>query len=177
MITKRLLLVVTALLVLVAGSCADNGIDDGSSANVVLEVDTVTLAVVTSTYDPLNGVCVFQITDSTATLSNIPKSEGAVTEPFNDILIDQLIISYVWDDGLPMPNYVTSPRVVIPANSSNQVRFLPVPLAEFLSAVPSREGHSAELTLLFQGEVADGSRVQAVGGGALFVNSCIATGP
>lgn len=177
MITKKLLLVVTALLVLLAASCADNGIDDGSSANVVLEVDTVTLAVVTSTYDPLNAVCVFTITDSTATLSNIPKSEGAITEPFNDILIDQMIISYVWDDGLPMPNYVTSPRVVIPANSSNTVRFLPVQLAEFLAAVPSREGHSAEVTLQFYGEVGDGSRVQAVGGGALFVNSCIATGP
>jgi hypothetical protein len=177
MITKKLLLFVTALLVLLAASCADNGIDDGSSANVVLEVDQVTLAVITSTFDPLRGVCVFQVTDSTVTLSNIPKSEGAGTEPFNDILIDQMIISYVWDDGLAMPNYVTSPRVVIPANSSNQVRFLPVQLAEFLSAVPSREGHSAEVTLLFQGEVGDGSRVQAVGGGALFVNSCVVSGP
>ena len=177
MIAKKLLLFGTALLVLLAASCADNGIDDGSSANVVLEVDQVTLAVITSTYDPLNAVCVFQITDSTATLSNLPKSEEAVTSPFNDILIDQLIISYRWDDGLAMPNYVTSPRVVIPADSSNQVRFLPVQLAEFLSAVPSREGHSAELTLTFQGEVGDGSRVQAVAGGALFVNSCIATGP
>ena len=176
MITKKLLLFVTALLVLLAASCADNGIDDGSSANVVLEVDQVTLAIITSTFDPLRAVCVFEITDSTATLFNIPKSEGAITEPFNDILIDQLIISYVWDDGLAMPNYVTSPRVVIPANSSNEVRFLPVQLAEFLSAVPSREGHSAEVTLLFQGEVGDGARVQAVGGGALFVNSCT-TGP
>jgi hypothetical protein len=177
MITKKLLIVVTALLVLLAASCSDSGLDDGSSANVVLAVDQVTLTVITSTYDPLNGVCVFQITDSTASLSNLPKSEGAVTSPFNDILIDQLVISYVWDDGLAMPNYVTSPRVVIPADGANQVKFLPVPLAEFLSAIPSREGHSAELTLLFQGEVGDGSRVQAVGGGALFVNSCIATGP
>jgi len=177
MITKKLLLFATALLVVLAASCSDSGLDDGSSANVVLEVDQVTLTIITSTWDPLSSVCVFQITDSTATLSNIPKSESAVTSPFNDILIDRLTISYDWDDGLAMPTYVTSPRWVVPAEGSNQIRFLPVQLAEFLSAVPSREGHSAELTLLFDGEVADGSRVQAVAGGALFVNSCIATGP
>jgi len=176
MIARNLLIFVTALLVLLAASCSSSGIDDGTSANVVLEVDQVQLGIISSTFDPLRGVCVFQITDSTATLSNIPKSEGAITEPFNDVLITRLVISYDWDDSLAMPNFVTSPRVVIPANSTNQVRFLPVRLAEFLAAVPSREGHSAEVTLLFEGEVADGSRVQAVGGGSLFVNSC-ATGP
>jgi len=177
MISRNLLLFVTAMLVVLAASCSTSGLDDGTSANVVLEVDQVQLSIITSTYDPLNAVCVFQIADSTASLSNIPKSENAITQPFNDILIDRLVITYRWDDNLLMPAFVTSPRVVIPAGGTNQVKFLPVQLAEFLAADPSREGHSAEVTLLFEGEVVDGSRVQAVGGGSLFVNSCIQSGP
>ena len=177
MIARKLLVCGIAMLLLVTAACTKSDLDAGDSANVVLEVEQVQLAIVSSSYDPLNAVCVFQLTESSATLSNIPKSEGGIEEPFNDILIDRMTLSYVWDDGLSFPNFVTSPRVVIPANSTNQVRFLAVELAEFLQAVPSREGHSAEVTILFEGEVADGNRVQAIGGGSLFVNSCLQTGP
>jgi hypothetical protein len=173
MIARKVLVLGTAMLLLVTAACTKSDIDSGNSANVVLEVDSVELAIVTSSFDPLLGLCVFQLTESSATLSNIPKTEGGIEEPYNDILIDQLTISYTWDDGLAMPNYVTSPRVVIPANSTNEIQFMAVELAEFLQAVPSREGHSAELTVIFNGAVADGNRVQAVGGGALFVNSCL----
>jgi hypothetical protein len=175
MIARKLLIFVTAVLLVMTVACSSSGLDDGSSANVVIEVDTVELEIITSTFDPLNAVCVFEITESTATLSNIPKSGSAITEPFNDVLINQMIISYEWDDGYVMDPYVTFPRVVIPANGSNDVKFLAVKLADFLAAAPSRDGHSAEVHLLFNGEVADGNTVQAVGGGALFVNSCIAT--
>jgi hypothetical protein len=170
MIARKMAIWVTAGLLLVAVSCADSNIDNGDTANVVLEVDTVEITLITSTFDPLFNVCVFQITESTSSLSNVPKTEGAIAEPFNDILITSLTIGYDWDDGATTLPSVTSPRVVIPAGSSNQVTFLAIPLDDLAA---DRAGHSAEVTLLFEGEVADGSRVQAVGGGVLIINSCL----
>jgi hypothetical protein len=172
MIARKLLIVGTAVLLLATLGCSESGLDDGTSANVVLAVDQLQLSIVTSTYEPLQGVCVFQITESTATLSNIPKSETAITSPFNDVLITRMTISYEWDDGFPSSSYVTSPRVVIPANGSNTIQFLAADPSLFLPGA-ARDGHSAEVTIVFDGEVADGDKVQAVGGGALFVNSCL----
>jgi hypothetical protein len=172
MIARKLLVIGTAVLLLATLGCSSSGLDDGTSANVVLEVDQVQLSIVTSTYDPLNNVCIFQITESQATLSNLPKSAAAITSPFNDILITRMTLSYDWDDDFPSENYVTSPRVVIPANGSNDVTFLAADPSLFEPGA-ARDGHSAEVTILFEGEVTDGSKVQALGGGALFVNSCI----
>lgn len=172
MIARKLLVIGTTVLLLATLGCSSSGLDDGTSANVVLEVDQLQLSIVTSTYEPLQGVCVFQITESTAQLSNLPKSESAVTSPFNDILITRMTLSYEWDDGFPSDDYVTSPRVVIPANGSNTVTFLAADPALFLPGA-ARDGHTAEVTILFEGEVTDGSKVQALGGGALFVNSCL----
>jgi hypothetical protein len=142
----------------------------------VLEVQEVQIPPITAAEDPTGG-CTFTITEATATLNNVPKSENADTSPANDILVTDVTISYDWDDGFVTLPFHTSPRVVIPAAGSGQVRFVPMPIDALISAATARDGHSAELTILFTGVAADGEGVQALGGAPMIVNSCIPTAP
>lgn len=172
---KGLLTWACAALLVVAVSCTGNALDDGGSANVVLQVQEVTIPPVQSQPDPVGGGCVFLLTEATATLNNVPKSDFEEGSPFADIIITSLTISYVWDDpAITTPPYTTSERVVIPVDGTNQVKFLAIPLTEL---DVTKEGHSAELTMLFRGHTEAGSAVEAVGGGVLIVNSCIQIGP
>jgi hypothetical protein len=167
-----LILVMTVLLVGVT-ACASGGFDSGDNADVLLQVTSVIVPPVTASIDPLNpGICLFTITEATATLVVEPKVEGDGFSPANDVLITQLTVSYAWDDGVVTPPFVTSPRVTIPAGTSGSVFFLAIPLDDLLNAAVPRDGHSAELTFLFDGRTESNARVQAVGGAALIVNEC-----
>ncbi len=162
-----------AAALVAAAACTSGALDEGESADVVLQVQQVTIPPVQGQSDGAGG-CVFTVTESTATLAVAPKSGVAqASSPFNDVLVESLTISYAWDDPAldPLtPPVTTSPRVVIPVDGTNQVRFLAVQ-AGVLDA--SFEGRSAELTLLFAGRTGDGKAVQALGGGSLVVHACL----
>ena len=168
-----LLILLAAGLLLLAVRCADSNIDDGDSANVLLELTQLTLPPVTATLDTgVPPVCnKFLVTEATATLTSLPKSELAITSPFNDALIESLTISYVWDDPISLTTlpYTTSERIEVPADGTNTINFFPIKFADLTTAMA---GHTAELSLLFLGRTEDGTAVQAVGGGTLAVNSC-----
>ena len=172
MLGRTFPILVTIALLLAATACSSGGFDKGTNADVLLQVTQVTLTPITAALDPLTGVCSFTVTVSTASLDNVPKSGGDMFSPANDILITRLTITYAWDDGLVTPVFVTSPRVTIPADSSGSVFFLAIPLDDLLNAAVPRDGHSAELTMVFDGVTESNEGVQAIAGAALVVNSC-----
>ena len=99
-----------------------NGTIDGEP-NVVLEVSQLTTTPITSSQDGSNGNCTYTISPVSATLKNLPKNALAVTSPFNDIILQSVSISYVWDDGV-----VTSPVQAglggtVPANGTASAQF------------------------------------------------------
>lgn len=169
MLGRKALTLLAAGLLLMTASCTGNSLDDGDSANVVLQVAQIEMVPITCTV--VGGLDTFTITEATATLNNVPKTEDAITSPFNDILVESLTISYDWDDGFAMAPFTTTVRVVVPANGANTVEYLPMTLQTLLNS--ARDGHSAEVTIEFRGHAEDGEAVFARGGGPLVVERCV----
>src|SRR5262245_24999299 len=115
-------------------------IDDTDSAPVVLEVENLQIPPVTSTSDPLNpGSCTATLTNSSATFKNKPKNAVAVSSPFNDIILQNVVVTYAWDDGVG----VTGPTTFgvggsVPANGSATGQFQVVNAFDLVG----RQGHS-----------------------------------
>ena len=170
MFRRTLLILAASLLLATAVACTSGDYDSGESPDVVLQVQTMTVPPITATLDAVTQTCTFEVTLSTASIENTPKTTGVSFSPANDVLITSLVITYQLDDGFNMAPYVTSPRVSIPAGSSGAVQFLAAPLAELLGT--GRDGHSAEMTILFSGVTEANENVQTTGGAALVVNSC-----
>jgi len=170
MLRRTLVILGTSALLLAAVSCAGDGYDAGDSADVVLQVQNMTVPPINAQLDATTQICTFTVTESIATLNNVPKSAGEVFSPANDVLVTSLTITYQWDDGFNMAPYVTSPRVVVPAGGTGQIRFIAAPLTQLLGT--GRDGHSADMTIVFDGTTEAGDNLQAVGGAALIVNSC-----
>ncbi|HEX6851611.1 MAG TPA: hypothetical protein VF139_09405 [Candidatus Polarisedimenticolaceae bacterium] len=164
------LLAAAALLQLPA--CNSTQLDDGDSADVVLETGTITIPPIQGQIDQLTGVCTFTVTDATAQLFNKPKNEFAVTSPFNDIRNLYLQVAYTWDDALvaPTPDRVILLPGTVPANGSFTTQFSAILLGDL---TPDKEGHTANLYMRFHGETVDGTPVSALGlGRTLSIGSC-----
>ncbi len=174
--TNRLKKVLLGGLLLALGGCNGGILDDGDSADVVLLVQTLTVPPVTTQADPLGG-CVFVVTNATGSLQNKAKNATAKS-PFQDIVLQDVMIQYQWDDG-----FVTLPRTInlagtVPVGGTGSVSFPPILLGD-LDA--SRESHSAVLTLTFHGRTVEGNVVtsppfsssSATQGTVLGVNACI----
>ena len=173
MLGRTVLILVTIALLLGATACSSGGYDKGTNADVLLQVSSLSVPPVTAQQDPLNpAICTFTLTQSTVELENVPKTVGDMFSPANDILITRLTISYVWDDGVVTPVFMTSPRVTIPADSSGSLFFLAIPLDDLLNAAVPRDGHSAEMTIVFDGVTESNEGVQTIAGAALIVNEC-----
>jgi len=170
------LIAVAALCVaVVAPGCSNGTVDDGNTGDVVLEVASTTTTPITGAADPaLPGVCVFTVTDWTATLNNKPKNGSAIVSPWNDIMMGTVDITYVWDD----PSIVTAPVTMnisgtVPANGSLGVKFPPIFAGNITAAM---EGHAANLTMTFHGAAVSGEGVSTTAFGAVMtINSCIGT--
>ena len=156
-------------LLLSVMACTGNTVDDGDSADVILEVLTTTVPPIAAARNV--GVCsVFTITNSTVTLNNKPKSVLVGTSPLNDIIVNGVTITYTWDDGFStLPNSF-SLGAAVPSGGAGTVTFPPI---EGGDLSPSRAGHSASMFMLFNGHTVSGEPVTATGGGVLLVNSCI----
>src|SRR5262245_32975536 len=97
--TKTLAL--TAVLVAAGWFASCNSTID-KEPNVVLEVETVTIPPVTSSANGPGGTCTFLATVANGTFKNKPKNQFAGTSPFNDIILQNVRVSYTWDDGVPV---------------------------------------------------------------------------
>lgn len=175
--TSRLLLTLfLAGALLPAGGCTNNALDDGDSANVVLLIDEIDNPVVNTQFDSDQGVCVFVVEEWAARLRNEPKTDLAVTSPFNDIEVTEITIGY--SGSLALAPQTFPAGATIPPEGTGQLTFFPIRPDEIPASFEN--GGSAELTVVFRGRALDGEDVEtpvtAVGGAQLAVNACLSQG-
>jgi len=156
---------------LMTAACASNDIDDPSSPNVVVTVQTMTVPPITAAEDPNNaGGCLFTITDATATLRSEAKNELADNSPFNDTVMETVTITYTWDDGTSMPSATFGISGTVPVGGTASVLFPSVTGGSLSNALAS---HTASLALVFRGHTVSGDEVVVPTGGSLTISgSC-----
>jgi len=174
------LLTCTVVLAAAGWIAGCNGTID-NEPNVVLEVQNLTISPITSSQNGTGGTCTYMVTPATASFKNLPKNQYAGTSPFNDVILDYVNISYVWDDGA-----ITSPIAPdiggsVPAGGSQSIQFSVISnaalgLTQFPDPVGNgRAGHSASLAMTFHGTTVAGEAVSASAGATLQVSSCTVT--
>ena len=172
---KRFWIALGALGVIAMLPACNSALDDSGSADVVLEIMTITGQPVQSQDNGAGGGCTFTVNEWTAQLRNQPKNELATQSPFGDIRLVSVLITYVWDDAFPSVPRELPLAGTVPASGTQSITFQPILLGDLDS---SREGHSANMTMLFQGRTVDDNAVSAYATGkTLTVNSCITSGP
>jgi hypothetical protein len=192
------------VLPFLAVGCTSNSVDDGDSANVLLEVVDVQNPPITGSVetgsctvsgnvcltiadcDPQNfpgDQCQFdpggegcQITEWSANLANVPKSESAALgDPFNDIVVESVEVVYAWDSGF-VNGPVTFPvAATIPVNATAAVTFFPMTNADLAALgafLPPATATTAFVTMTFRGKAIDGESVSVTGADQLFVEAC-----
>jgi hypothetical protein len=146
--------------------------------NVVLEVETLTIPPVTSAQDSINNTCTYTITAANGTFKNKPKNQFANTSPFNDIILQNVVINYVWDDGVANVPVTAGLGGSVPADGTATAQFAVVSNAALSTDGPNdpagtgRAGHTASLGMTFNGITVSGDHVSTTTGGTLQVNSC-----
>jgi hypothetical protein len=151
----------------------NSALDDADSADVVLQVMTITGQAVQS-QDDGSGTCTFTIQEWTAQLRNEPKNSLATQSPFGDIRMIRIDVAYDWGlDGVVDSTTSIGLSGTVPAAGNQSVTFFPVSLEE----LTGRDGQSANMDMLFVGETYDGNPVSVRQGKLLVVNSCIVAGP
>lgn len=167
--------VLVAAIVLIAAGCTGNSLDDADSADVVLEVFNIPqIPPVTTAIDASSGNCLFTITNLTVTFQNKPKNELGAESPFNDIEMRSVTLSYTWDTpALTTPTRIVPLGGTIAAGGSGTVSFQAIAAGDLTTG---NAGHSAGVTMFFQGQTVSGNAVSARGGGTLTVNSCTTCG-
>jgi hypothetical protein len=166
------------VLALAAVACTSDGLDDGDSPDVVLEIEALNNDAVTAQQQQQgaggSGVCTLQINDWTGTARNAPKSEvaGVGSEPFNDIVLESVTITYEWLDGVAITpdRVVPLGDVIVPVGGTAQFTFAPISFQDVVA--PGVQGSTANLTLEFDAHTVEGERIDTVIGRQLFVEVC-----
>jgi hypothetical protein len=157
--SKPYLLISFVALALMTAACTSDNLDDGGSADVVLEIESLENPAITATLDSTTGFCNFTITDWSFGAINLPKNTLALESGFNDISLTSVTITYDWvNPALSTPMRVIGlGGIVVPVGESATLEFLPMNFddlnADFLSS-------SAGLTMRFEGRTVEGSHVQ-----------------
>ena len=195
---KSWALSLVVLVVLVAaGSCTSDSLDDGNSADVVLEIVSLTTRPVTAAAQQGSGSCSFSggpctvssdcpfgeactgatgcvltAVEWTFTVENLPKNSVGVTQPYNDVVMNTVDITYVWQTAGPTTplRTVGLGGVAIPVNGSGTVKFFPISAADL--GAGGVDGNTADLTLVFRGRTVDGTGVTGVSLAQLNVQTC-----
>jgi len=179
--TKLWILPVLALAVLAFAGCTGNSLDDGGSADVVLEVSVENNPSVTANTQGGSGggtgVCVYQVTEWTVTFNNVPKNMVAVDgSPYNDIVVDGVDIAYTWDNpanALP-DRFFGTMNVVVPVGESATVSFYPL-AGSALQTLSSANGESAAVALTFRAHTVEGTAINQTAYSDLVIDSCPVT--
>ena len=163
-----------ALLLALAGCTTDGSVDDADSAPVQLEIQIQENPPVEAQQDPNFG-CLFEVREWTATAFNIPKNAEAITEPFNDIVLQDVSILYIWDPPDPAGFAPPIPRVVpltgtVPVGGSVSFSYTPIFLDDVSSSL---EGRTAALSMTFRARTVAGESITLVTGDTLSVNACV----
>ncbi len=170
--TKWYLPVLAAVL-LVTASCTNDALDDGTGADVVLEVVSLENPPITAQQAQGEGEvgCTLQVEDWTATIEAAPKNSLAGTPPFNDIILHNVTITYNWiDAGITTPTRTVGlGDTRIPAGGVSSVTFAPISFDDLDATL---QGHTANLVLVFSATTVEGARITASVQRQLFVEVC-----
>jgi len=173
---------------LVIAGCAIGSIDDPDSAPVYLRLDSLETPAVTgsvqgsgtcsgnptipctsdfvcSSAQPAAGFCqnipcVRTINEWTADLTNLPKNSLAITSPFNDIILDRLLITYEPALSGLTSQVVGLGGVTIPADSTATVMFAPIAM-QALEEIPFDQSITVDLTLVFEGRTPGNASIES----------------
>ncbi len=195
---KSLLAVLGLFLVLAVGSCTSDSLDDGDTADVILEILSFENPAVTAQRQQstqgscsVSGnlcdsnadcaqtevclrtqECTLEVQDWSANIQNSPKNALA-SGPFNDVVMTTVNVSYQWVNPVIFtPDRVIGlGNVVIPSMSANQITFPPI-TSDDLNANPAIEGATATLTLTFNGRTIEGTSISQTAIRQLVVEVC-----
>ena len=188
---KSIWMIPVAAVLVLAGACTSDGLDDGSSADVVLEIlafqnPTVTGALaqegtcsglgnvcMANTDCPMNEVCLFAcvltVPDWVVEIAAQPKNSLAAPI-FNDIVMIDVTISYNWINGFVMPTRVFGlGSVAIPAGGSSSINFQPLAFNDLSAGIIDS---TANLTLDFRGRTVEGTSIRTTVLRSLNVEDC-----
>lgn len=191
---KTILMIPVAAVLLLAGACTNNGLDDGDSADVILEIISFTSPPVTATTNtsgfcnatttiactadadcPLAevcniGGCTLTVVDWTVTLSNVPKNSLAAA-PGNDIAMIDVLITYGFPGaGNPAPRTFGLGSQVIQTGGTGSISFQPLALQDLDVTLLSTTG---SLLLEFHGQTLEGSAINLLATRDLTVQECL----
>jgi hypothetical protein len=196
-------LLALALIVVVAGACTSDNLDDGDSADVVLEVLSLDPTAVTAQPETGTGSCSFSgaqctvnsdcplgesctgatgcqltVEDWQITFQALPKNAVATTSPYNDVVMQNVEITYTWQiPGPAIPGQsVGLNGITVPVNGQAQASFQPISAAAVAND-PTLEGNTADMVMVFRGRTVDGSGVSVVAQGQLNIERCPLVGP
>lgn len=172
---KSWMIPILAAVLLAAAACTGNAVDDGSSADVVIEVATMENPPVTA--QAVEGGCTLEVVDWTATIDANPKNSlaGGESIPFNDVVMDSVTIEYYAFDDNDRATPLFGPRIVglgniaIPAGGSNSVSFAPISFEDLAGVGP---GSTLNLVLIFRAVTVEGTTIHATAGRQLFIEAC-----
>jgi hypothetical protein len=172
--SKKYLMPLLAAVLLVSASCSNDALDDGSGADVILEVLSLENPAVTAQVaGGGGGECTLEVEDWTASMQAAPKNPLGGVGPFNDLILHTVTVTYNWID----PTIVTPTRVVglgdvtVPAAGVSSVTFAPISFDDLAAAM---QGHTSNLVLVFDATTVEGTHVRSSVQRQLFVEVCAA---
>ena len=194
---KRWTLVLLLVMTLVAMSCTNDELDDGDGADVIMLIESLTNPVVTAqTSSGTSGACnnsgtfcildsdcspgdfcvippvgcTLEVVDWSATVRNSPKNSVA-TGPFNDIVLQDVTITYAWLGGAVTPAAAVGlGNATVATNETADVTFAPISFDALAASGVS--GATANLTLTFRGRTVEGTTITTTATRQLFVETC-----
>jgi hypothetical protein len=189
---KTILMIPVAAVLLLVGACTGNGLDNGDSADVILEIVSFTTPPVTAATNTAGfcsitttiactvdadcgletcviGGCNLTVVDWTVALANVPKNSLAAG-PANDIAMIDVTISYVFPGVSPAPRTFGLGGQVIQTGGTGSITFPPMALQDLDASLVSSTG---SLTLSFRGQTLEGTMVSLVVFRDLTIEECI----
>ncbi len=190
---KTILMIPVAAVLLLAGACTGNALDDGDSAAVVLEVvnfttppvtaatntagfcsATTTIACQVDTDCPSTevcniGGCTLTVVDWTVNLANVPKNSLA-GPPGNDIAMIDVTISYTFPVVSPATRTFGLGGQIVTTGGTASITFPPIALQDL---DPSMLSTTGSLLMTFRGQTLEGTVITLTVARNLTVEECV----
>lgn len=167
------MLLLLATLLIGTVSCTSDALDDGDSADVVLEIQVFDAPAVSASLDQMTMVCTFTVNDWQVSFENLPKNGSAEgSSPFNDIVMQDVTVTYGWiNTALSTPaRTIGLGSVAVPVGEQIQGNFSPIAFDDLSFAV---SGSTANLTMLFRGITVEGTQLFLSVSKQLNIEGCI----
>ncbi|HJQ97217.1 MAG TPA: hypothetical protein VJ826_02830 [Candidatus Polarisedimenticolaceae bacterium] len=169
MISTKRILALSALAALAAFPSCNSNIDDADGPHVILEAENLTIPPVNGQVDTVTQICTFSVQNANVTFKNKPKNEQGASSPFNDIVLENVHVTYDWGPGgQAMGPADFGLGGTVPANGSAPAQFAVVSGLD----LSTHEGQIGSLTLTFSGHTVSGEAVSTTTGGTIAVGTC-----